>query len=303
MAQFTPKAYAALTERLLDGIDRNNSQQLFSIYWAFVFVVGVVNLINTMSSVMYHTMCLYTECQRHTGDWIVRSLLGRYDDVDATEKAIFIVKITLIPLLLAMGLLVSIRTDKHCEFPVPYKLVNILCCCFCCSPEFESKFAQSVALWQILIFLQNLTCTLFPAAFFLLVNPLLAASILLLFISLFFSLVVVVSHLFKHCACLSYNRRHTTPQCCCCSNSCSQLLAILTFIVFILALFMVYGIIISRGVTASGLLSAVVTIVPSIIIDVVLGWHMKRTFFSIAQNRDHESPLLRMANLGDEIDI
>ena len=308
VAQLTPKTYAAITKRLLDDIDhthRRKSRQLFSIYWASVIVVGAINLVNTLSSVMYHTMCLHTHCPHHIGDWIVRSLLGRYDGVesiDATEKAVFIVKIILIPLLLAMELLVSIRTQKDCNFPVPYKLVNILCCCFCCPPKFKSKFAQTFALWQILVFLQNLTCTLFPAAFFLLVNPLLAASVILFLVSLFFSLVVVVAHLFKLCTCLSYDRRHEMPHCCCCNNSCLQLLAILAFIIFSFAFFLVYSIIIVRGVTAGGLLTAVVTLVPSVIIDVTMGWHMKKTFFSITQNRDHESPVLRMANLEGESD-
>ena len=305
VAQLTPKAYAALTKRLLDDIDltrRRKSRQLFSIYWACVIVVGAINLVNTISSVMYHTMCLYTLCPYHMGDWIVRSLLGRNDGVDVTEKAIFIVKIILIPLLLAMELLVSIRTKKHCNFPVPYKLVNILCCCFCCPPTCESKCVQTFALWQILVFLQNLTCTLFPAGFFLLVNPLMAASMILFLVSLFFSLVVVVAHLFKLCTCLSYDRRHEMPHCCCCNNSCLQLLAILAFSIFSFVLFLVYGIIIARGVTASGLLTAMVTLVPSIIIDVMLGWHMKKTFFSIARNRDHESPVLRMDNLEGESD-
>ena len=167
MAQLTPKAYAALTKRLLDDIDpthRRKSRQLFSLYWASVTVVGTVNLVNTLSSLMYHTTCLYTQYPNHTGVWIVCSLLGRNDGVEsinATEKAVFIVKIILIPLLplLTMELLVSARTHKDRNFPVPYKLVNILCCCFCCPPpKFKSKFAQTFALWQILVFLQNTRC-------------------------------------------------------------------------------------------------------------------------------------------------
>ena len=320
-AQLTPKAYGVLTKSLLYDTDLMHTQRrksnLFSIYWACVFVIGAINFFNMIFSVVYHTICYFIPCNFHNGSWILFILLGKGDvptdaeHVYATEKATFIVKIILVPLLLAMELLVSVCTHKDSNFPVPYKLVNILCCCCCCPPRFQSKLVQTVALWQILVFIQNLTCSLFPVTISLLANPLLAASALLFLLSLFISSIVVVAHLFKLCAWPSY-RRHRRPQ----SynykrwkklgSGCLQFLEILSFFIFIISLFMVYGIIIVKGETAGGLLGAVISLVPSIIIDVMMGWHMKKTFFSNAiivhdpQNGAHNGQQIGLDNFEDE---
>ena len=279
LVRFIPQYYPLAMQKLLEGTNPQVKEKLSSIYWAVVFVVGGYNTLNVIVSLLYSTYTFWSGIHAQQPSDPFHSFTD--------EKAIFIAKVILAPTFMAVKLLVAVCTTKHSDtnFTVPHKIVGILCCCYCCSTKLQSKVVQTIFLWHTMIFIQNVASTVLPIGIFLFVNPQRTISMLLFLTTLLLSIVVVLAHLFQVCHSGRGNRCKCTkgPLKRCGVIGVEQI-AILSFFVFVWALFLVYIVITWYGTAPGGIEELAIPFV-SVLVDILISWHVKRTFFENGDTR------------------
>ena len=165
------------------------SRPTFLLYWAVVIVIVFGNIFTlTMSARVYI----------HHRDRKIDSRIGStslYSDGMFASTA----RITLLPLVYILELLIAAHIPKDTGLPIPSVIQRMFFCCLCFSSNAQSKIIQTLAAWNIMIFIQSLTTNAITVGVFFLINPLWVVSILGTFACCFLFAVIVVAYLLHHC--------------------------------------------------------------------------------------------------------
>ena len=113
--------------------------------------------------------------------------------------AVLAARITLLPLVYTLELLIAAHIPKDTRLPIPSVIQRMFFCCLCFSSSIQSKIIQTLAVWNIMIFIQSLTTNAITVGVFFLISPLWVISVLGAIACCFLFAVIVVAYLLHHC--------------------------------------------------------------------------------------------------------
>ena len=255
------------------------SRPTFLMYWAVVIVIVFWNILNFIQ-----TICImYTNHAKHTRN------TSLYSDGLAT----LFVKITLLPLVYTLELLIAAYIPKDTGLPIPSAIQRMFFCCLCFSSSIRSKIIQTLAVWNIMIFIQSLTTNAITVCVFFLIIPLWVISILGAIACCFLFAVVVVAYLLHHC---TTNRN----QKCSCKRftiNCTGLFLSFLIVFTLLSAYFLMTYKISGGVTGF-----LVSFLPPVVLSLI-GWCVKKTIsgknFQATSYNTHAPEEVQMDPLGE----
>ena len=149
-------------------------------------------------------------------------------------------RITLLPLVYILELLIAAHIPKDTGLPIPSVIQRMVFCCLCFSSNAQSKIIQTLAVWNIMIFIQSLTTNAITVGVFFLINPLWVVSILGAFSCCFLFAVIVVAYLLHHCT-TNRNRK------CSCKRFTVNCTGISLFVLIAFTLLSVYFLMTTNG--------------------------------------------------------
>ena len=213
------------------------------------------------------------------------------------EMATLAARITLLPLVYTLELLIAANIPKDTGLPIPSVIQRMFFCCLCFSSNIQSKIIQTLAVWNIMIFIQSLTTSAITVGVFFLIIPLWVISVLGAIACCFLFAVVVVAYLLYRC---TINRN----QKCSCKRFTINCTGIFLSFLIVLTLLSVYFLMtykISGGVT--GLL---VSFLPPVVLSLI-GWCVKKTIsgtnFQANSNNTHAPEKVQMDPLGETVPL
>ena len=235
------------------------SRPTLLIYWAVVIVIVFGNTITVIVSAW-----LYKES--HAKLYFKTRNTSLHSDGEATLAA----RITLLPLVYTLELLIAAHIPKDTGLLTPSVIQRMFYCCLCFSSSIQSKIIQTLAVWNIMIFIQSLTMNAITVGVFLLISPLWVISVLSAIACCFLFAVVVVAYLLHHCT-INQNQRCSCKRC---AVNCLSLIGIFLSFFMVSNLLSVYfqmAYKISGGVTGF-----LVSFLPPVVLSLV-GWCVKKT--------------------------
>ena len=265
LLKFAPECYTKLKIR----IDRFG--QTYSIFWASVIVITMVNSVNLIIMIGAYVVGKHPdikECMTNSSAPICDfyHTNGMYSDM----MAAFIAKLIIFPCALVIELLIAACIRKDLAFPIPALLQKALCCCCClfCSSQTQSKAIQTFVLWNAMVFLQTLALSILPTAIVLIASPLHVIPPLAIVLSLFFTCVVAIAHLIPP--------KHTTRKAC--MSTLLQFICTVLFFGVVITLTLFYSTMLAY-VTSTGMSGFLFQLLPSILLS-ALGYYMKQKFLN-----------------------
>ena len=184
--------------------------------------------------------------------------------------AALVTKITLLPLVYTLELLIAALIPKDTGLPIPSVIQRMFFCCLCFSSSIQSKIIQTLAVWNIMIFIQSITINAITVGIFFLISPLWVISILGAIACCLLFAVVVVAYLLHHC---TTNRN----QKCSCKRfaiNCLSFTGIFLSFLIVFTLLSVY--ILMAYKISGGVTGFLVSLLPPVILSLI-GWCVKKT--------------------------
>ena len=208
--------------------------------------------------------------------------------------AAFAARVFLVPFVYTIELLIAAHIPKDTKLPIPSLIQKIFFCCRCFSSNMQSKIIQTLAVWQIMIFIQGLAMSAIPVGVFLLINPLWLISVLgSIACALLFG-VVFTTYLLHYCT-TKQNQPEEHP-CKKYTILCLRITEIVLSFFFVVPLLAVYLIMVYRN--ADGAIGFLGSFLPSVILSVA-GWSLKKKI-SEMNLREYESQgYTQMHPMGD----
>ena len=235
------------------------STPTFLMCWA---VVIVIVLGNTLALIVSIRMYKESEAKLYfrTGNTSIFS----------DGMAALVTKITLLPLVYTLELLIAALIPKDTGLPIPSVIQRMFFCCLCFSSSIQSKIIQTLAVWQVMIFIQSLTANAITVGIFFLISPLWVISILGAIACCLLFAVVVVAYLLHHC---TTNRN----QKCSCKRFAINCLSFTgIFLSFLIVFTLLSGYILMAYKLSGGVTGFLVSVLPPVILSLI-GWCVKKT--------------------------
>lgn len=189
----------------------------------------------------------------------------------------FIAKAIVVPFALILELAIAIVVLKTSEFPKPPCVIMILLSCFHSSwKSFLIKAVQTLALYQILLFVQILTVIVIPVCVLFFVSPphtiLLVSTVM--FIAIAFT--VVISYCLHICEHLTIAQsRLWTSHLKTCGSVFVRLTVLTASFTLVVAALSLYGFLLYNKIDMTGVQGLVFSILPSFLLSVI-GWIIKK---------------------------
>ena len=279
LAKFGTTCYRKASQSMLV------SRLTFLMYWAVVIVVAFCNTLNLIASIhMYKES--YARLHFTTGS------TGTFSD----GMAALAVRTTLLPLVYTLELLIAAHIPKDTGLPIPSVIQRIFYCCLCFSSSIQSKIIQTLAVWNIMIFIQSLTTSAITVGVFFLISPLWVILVLGTFACCLLFAVVVVAYLLHHCT-TNQNQK------CSCKRYAVNFLRFtgifLSFLI-VLTLLSVYFSMVYK--ITGGVTGFLVSLQPPVILSLI-GWCVKKTIsgknFQATSYNTHAPEEVQMDPLGE----
>ena len=249
LAKFGTTCYRKASESMLANTPT------FLMYWAVVIVIVLYNTLNLIASIW-----VYKEW--HANIYLRAGSTSLYSDGMAALAA----KITLLPLVYTLELLIAALIPKNTGLPIPSVIFS---CCLCFSSSIQSKIIQTLAVWQIMIFIQSITTNAIIAGVFFLISPLWVISVLGTIACCLLFAVVVVAYLLHHCT----TNRNQKCSCKRYATNCLSFTEIFLSFLIIFTLLSVYGLMVSK--ISGGVSGFLVSFLPPVILSLI-GWCVKK---------------------------
>ena len=279
LAKFGATCYHKASESMLA------SRPTFLMYWAVVIVIGFWNTLTFIGSIY-----LYKESR--VNPYFRTGSTSLYSDGMATLAA----RITLLPLVYTLELLIATLIPKVTGLPIPSVIQRMFFCCLCFSSSIQSKIIQTLAVWNIMIFIQSLTTSAITVGVFFLISPLWVILVLGAFACFLLFAVVVVAYLLHHCT-------TNQNQNCSCKRyaiNCLSFTAIFLSFLIVSTLFSVYFLMVSK--ISGGVTGYLVSFLPPVILSLI-GWCVKKTIsrmnFQANSHDTHAPEEVQMDPLGE----
>ena len=259
--------------------------------------IGLIFWASSLCAFLLNTAYIYTTVRHYVKGppEIMQCIIPRRDPCtipanSALYKAtamIFIVKAVIVPPLLIIEFLIAVFVPKNAEFPKPPCLVRVLL--FCCHSSCKNvliKVFQTLAFYQIILFIQILTIAAIPVCVLLFVSP--PHTILLIsFVTIFViaSIVLVLLFLFA-CEHFVSNFSSWIIRFRSCRNTCLCLVIFIAGSSIVLAAVYFYGIMLYSGVDITGIQGVGLSLLPSILLSVA-GWAVKKRLYRARRRTTH----------------
>ena len=234
-------------------------------FWAAVVVLSVTNTLYLIVSIL-----LYVERNfavgPHAKDY--SKYHGPGANLYSDCMAAFAARIVIIPFVYTLELLIAVYIPKDTGLPIPSAVHNIFFCCRCFSSSMRSKIIQTLAIWQIMIFIQGLTMNVIPIGIFLLIDPLWSMSVLGTFACILLVAVVIVAYLMHQCR-AKRSQRHRCKRY---TTTCIKITGSILSSLICIPLLVVYMMVITVSGGAIGFLGS---FLPPVTLSVI-GWCLKK---------------------------
>ena len=259
------------------------SRPTFLLNWAVVIVIVFCNILTlTISASMY------IHHRGHKIDSRIGST-GLYSDGIFASTAWII----LLPLVYTLELLIAAHTPKDTGLPIPSVVQGMFFCCLCFSSSIQSKIIQTLAVWNIMIFIQSLTTNAITVGVFFLISPLWVILVLGAIACCFLFAVVVVAYLLHHCT-TNRNRK------CSCKRFTINCTGIFLSFIIVSTLLLVYFLMVYK--ISGGVTVFLVSFLPPVVLSLI-GWCVKKTIsgknFQATPYNTHAPEEVQMDPLGE----
>ena len=254
LAKFSATCYRKASESMLA------SRLTFLIYWAVAIVIVFCNTLNLIASIWAYKESKSAKFYWSTGN------TSLYND----GMAAFTARITLLPFVYILELLIAAHIPKDTGLPIPSIIQRMFFCCLCFSSSTQSKIIQTLAVWQIMIFIQSLTMNAFTVGVFFLISPLWVILVLGTFACCLLFAVVVVAYLLHHCT----TNRNQNCSCKICAINCLNFIGTFLSFLIVLTLLSVYFLMVYK--ITGGVSGFLVSVLPPVILSLI-GWCIKKT--------------------------
>ena len=267
-----PKLYQKLASHMESG---NQSYKVYSFFWASSFVASMCNI----------ALLLFESPN------IINLPFISYSPYSIKPLMMFF--------LILLDILVAMCIPKNAKFLIPY-LAYILsfplcctcCCCTCCcctrchhSKQLRSKWIQTLALTNLLLFTQFIALSALPTILWAFVFPVQTLSVTTLFAAAIFCVIALIALLLRNVGQLARSRR--------CRDNCSVLQPFLILMVTLFLAIMILSFYIymkfTSGVATNQVGGFIVSFLPSAILTII-GWFVtKDKFFKQTFSQESDS--------------
>ena len=279
LAKFGATCYRKASQSMLA------SRLTLLMYWAVVIVMGFCNALNLIGSI-----CAYKE--NNAKIYFRAGNTSLYSDGMIALAARF----TLLPLVYTVELLIAAHIPKDTGLPIPSVIQRMFFCCLCFSSSIQSKIIQTLAVWNIMIFIQSLTTNAITVGVFFLISPLWVISVLGIFACCLLFAVVTVAYLLHHCT-TSRNQKFSCKRY---AMNCLTFTGIFLSFVIILTLLSVYFLMVYK--ISGGVTGLLVSFLPPVVLSLI-GWCIKKTIsgknFQATSYNTHAPEEVQMDPLGE----
>ena len=252
MVNYVPSYYHRLCRKVNSDV---NSNIYLKLYWGCALVFFILSMalhLLEMGMYMLYTCLLF----RKLGYLVILYLVTCI----STKLLVTVVE-------LIVCAFVCKRNPITVHIPFHWCTTNVLfccCCCCCCSSTRKSKVVQTLALWGIMAFVQHITASLIPVGSAIISQTAEILSILALFASTVFCIIMFVVHL------LHQGRVAGCQQT---AAFCMRVFAIVLFIGLAVVLVTLHLMFLAAGVEFS-LHDLLGSLIPSVILSAV-GWYVQ----------------------------
>ena len=189
-----------------------------------------------------------------------------------------------IPLLFVIDLIIAGMIRKDPVFPEPKTLIlYCICCCCCCSETLQLKVAQTLALWNLLVFIHFVTMSVLPTLLWMFVLPVQMLAVTALLVTTLFFATTLIAFIIKNTSML--RRRNT------CKESCRVFLPVVgvgLFLALVILASVFYIKLINTGVNPSNVGNFIASFIPSATLTII-GWFVTKGLFDKLFNPPEES--------------
>ena len=179
--------------------------------------------------------------------------------------------IIVIPLLFVIDLIIAGRIRKDPAFPIPNALtIFCTCCCCCWSVTSRSKLAQTLALWNLLMFIHFATISAVPTLLWMFVLPVQMLAVTALLVATVFFATTLTAFVIKNTPML--HRRNT------CRENCRVFLPVVgvgMFLALVIPASAFYIKLINTGVDPNNPGNFIVSFFPSATLTII-GWFVTK---------------------------
>ena len=250
------------------------------IFWASSFCAFVLNTAYIYSTVTNYVRGYRPEIIECIAPQRDPCIIPANSTLYKATAMIFIVKAVIVPPLLIIEFLIAVFVPKNVEFPKPPCLVRVLL--FCCHNSCKNviiKVFQTLALYQIILFIQILTVVAIPVCVLLFVSPphtILLISFVTIIVLAF--TVMVLLFLFA-CEHFTSNFSSWSIRFRSCTNTCLYLVILIAGFSMVVAAVYFYGVMLYIGIDTTGIQGLGFSLLPSILLSVA-GWAVKKRLCS-----------------------
>ena len=276
LAKFGATCYRKASQSMLA------SRLTVLMYWAVVIVIVFCN-----------TLTLFGGAHVHKRGHVRNFFKTRSTSLYREEMVALAARIILLPPVYILELLIAAHIPKDTGLLIPSVIQRMFFCCLCFSSSIQSKIIQTLAVWNIMIFIQSLTTNAITVGVFFLISPLWVVLVLGTITCCFLFAVIVVAYLLHHC---TTNR----DQKCSCKRFTINCTGIFLSFIIVSTLLLVYFLMtfkISGGVTVF-----LVSFLPPVVLSLI-GWCVKKTIsgknFQAASYNTHAPEEVQMDPLGE----
>ena len=252
LAKFGTTCYHKASESMLA------SRMTFLMYWAVVIVTGFWNTFNFILSI-------YVYMESNAKLYFGTGSTSIYSDGMAALAA----RITLLPLVYTLELLIAAHIPKDTGLPIPSVIQRMFFCCLCFSSSIQSKIIQTLAVWHIMIFIQTLSTSAITVGVFFLISPLWVISVLGILACCFLFAVVVVAYLLHHCT----TNRNQKCSCKRYATNCLSFTGLFLSFLIVSTVLSVYILMVYK--ITGGVTGFLVSLLPPVILSLI-GWCIKK---------------------------
>ena len=243
LVYLVPEWYRKATARVVRG------NQWYSFFWALLFIVTLCNI-----AVIACEFCAQ----------------AGYN-------------VIVFPFLFVIDLIIAGIVRKDPAFPIP-KILTLFCtCCCCCSVTSQSKLAQTLALWNLLMFTHFVTMSAVPTLMWMFVLPVQMLAVTALLVTTVFFTTTLIAFVIKNIRML--HRRNT------CKVNCRVFLPVIAiglFLALVILASTFYIFLINTAVNPNDFGKFIASFIPSATLTII-GWFVTKGLFDKLFNLPDES--------------
>ena len=173
------------------------------------------------------------------------------------------------PIILLFDLVLACCIRKYPAFPIP-RILTFLCACSRCSVTLQSKLAQTLALWNLLMLIHFVAVSALPTLLWMLVLPVQILAVIALVVTTIFFVTALIAFVIKNSPMLQ--RRKT------CRENCRVFIPVVSvglFLALVILASAFYINLINTGVDPNNLAKFIAYFFPSVILTIV-GWFVTK---------------------------